>query len=805
METETHNAPPVVAVVVVHDPAPEFDEVLEALAGQDYPNLRYLFLVSASGSGDDDAAVAARITARLPEAFVRTTGANPGFAPTANEVLRLVEGDNGFLLLCHDDIAPDPEAVRMLVEEIFRSNAGVVGPKLVDWDDPRVLRAVGLSADRFGHVDLGIEPGEVDQEQHDGVRDVFAVPSACMLVRADLFRALGGFDPAMSYYGEDVEFCWRVHFSGARVVVAPVARVRHRGRLPERRTDLRPTALEARHRVRTVATLTGPARLLGRSVELVLLTIVELAVGLFTGRLREAWASAVAVIGLVPRTPAILRRRRAVRAVRRVPEREITSLQVRGSARLSAYLRTRDTTTFAGADRQIRRWRDSTTAPVIAWIAVLVGLFIGAREFFADGIPPVGEFLAFPDSPRRLMETFVSGWNPTGVGATSSNPTGWATISLASFATLFRMGLLSTLFVVGTVLVGAIGVWKLATVFPSTRARLATLVVYVATPVVSGAMSSGQLTVLVVFATTPWVLHLVRRAAGIETADPTMAAADVADGLIALDRNERVRRTVAAIIAVALGAAFAPIVLVVAALLGVLLSLGTLLALASWRTAVNTLAITAATVIGAAALNFPWVTTWSWSTMVGPPPVGEAGLGMVRIASFDVGSTDFAVLALALYLPVLAAIALARAWRLTWAVRAGTIVVVFGGLAVLADRGSLPIDMPAAGVLLSPVAAGLAIAAGAALAAFDLDVRGGSFGWRQPLGLLASVAVVVGVIPGVYALGDGAWDAPSTPLSSVLEARLPPADEDGSYNTLVVGDARLLPVPGTEYRDGISW
>ena len=75
-----------------------------------------------------------------------------------------------------------------------------------------------------------MERGELDQEQHDAVRDVFALPSACMLVRADLFRALGGFDPSISFYGDDVDLCWRAHLSGARVVVVPAARARHHGR-----------------------------------------------------------------------------------------------------------------------------------------------------------------------------------------------------------------------------------------------------------------------------------------------------------------------------------------------------------------------------------------------------------------------------------------------------------------------------------------------------------------------------------------------------------------------------------------------
>ena len=135
------------------------------------------------------------IRAQVPNAFVRAVDGNPGFGTAANEVLRLVEGENGFFCFLHDDVALDPGAIRLLVEEVYRSNGGIVGPKLVEWDRPRVLQHVGLAVDRFGEVDSMVEPGELDQEQHDAVRDVFAVPTACMMVRADLFRAIGGFDP----------------------------------------------------------------------------------------------------------------------------------------------------------------------------------------------------------------------------------------------------------------------------------------------------------------------------------------------------------------------------------------------------------------------------------------------------------------------------------------------------------------------------------------------------------------------------------------------------------------------------------
>ena len=519
MDQDTPTAPPVVAVVVVHEPGAWFDDTLDALADQDYPNVRYLFLVT----GDDDLAttpsVAERVTARLPDAFVRYLGANPGFGPAANEVLRLVEGNSGFFLVCHDDIAPEPDALRIMVEEIYRSNAGAVGPKLVEWDDSGILQSVGLGMDRFGEIDPVIEPGEVDQEQHDGVRDVFVVPSAFMLVRADLFRELDGFDPAIDFYGDDAELCWRLHYSGARVIVAPSARVRHRELLRDRRPDLAHGRLSARHRMRAVATMTGTSRLPGRSVEMVLLTLTELVIGPFTGRFGQAWNSLRGLIGLVPRTPGLLARRKVVKPLRRVPDREVLSLQERGSARLNSYLRSRETSTYVGADTQVRRWRQSATAPVIAWLVILAGIVVGSRSFFDGGIPAVGEFLPFPESPRLLLDTYVSGWNPTGAGATSANPTGWASLAGLSVFTLFRMGLLHTLFVLGLIVVGVAGMSKLATVFPSTRARIGALAVYAASPLVGGAMSGGYLTVLVVYAALPWAVHLLRRAAGIETAD----------------------------------------------------------------------------------------------------------------------------------------------------------------------------------------------------------------------------------------------------------------------------------------------
>lgn len=805
MESEASIAPPVVAVVVVHHPGAWFDETVACFAAQDYPNLRLLFVITGAEDEQMTARVSDTIGRLVGDAFVTWIEGNPGYGRAANEVQHLVEGGSGFFLLCHDDVAPDRDAVTRLVEELYRSNAGIVGPKLVDWDRPTSLQHVGLGLDRFGEIDPTIEPGEVDQGQHDAVQDVFVVPSAFLLVRADLFRAVGGFDDAVDYHGEDVDLCWRGHLSGARVMVVPAARVRHRERLQERRPDLNHRLLQARHRMRSMATLTGLPRLALRSLETAVLTSTEMVVGLFTGRLTEAWASMRALTGMIPRTPWLIARRRTVARLRSVPDAEMLDLQVRGSSRLSSYLRAGDAMPSVGVDSTVRRWRSTSTAPTLAWLAVIAAIVIGSRTFITSGVPPVGEFLPFPESPGDLLAQFRSGWNPDGLGATSPNPTGWAAISLLSVGALFHMGLAQTMAVVGLVVAGVLGAARVGTVFASTRARLASFVVYAAVPLVSGMLSQGRWTALVTYAAVPWFVHLLRRVAGIGTADPRRAAFDLVDGVFPLDGRDRSRFVAYLSLVTAFAAAFAPVVVVLLGAVGVVLAVATLLGGGSWRTSLWFVAATAVATVMAVVLNLPWSTTWSWETMTLASTAGPQGRGLVDIASLGLGDDPLAVLALALYVSLLGALLVGRAWRLTWAVRAAGLVVAFGSLAVLADRGTVSMRLPDAGVLLVPVALGLALGAASAMAAFDVDVRDGGFGWRQPAAVLANAAVVVGVIPGLVAVGDGAWSTPERPAPSLLGSQLAPESADGDYRVLFIGDPRLLPVPAQELGEGVGY
>jgi hypothetical protein len=193
VEPESQLAPPVVAVMVVFNPGEWFDEALDALAEQDYANLKTLFLVVGEPGDVPD-----RVRQRVPNAFVRS-GNTTVMAPRT-KCSAWSKARTGSSLL-HD--AAHPSAIRLLVEEIYRSN-GIVGPKLVAWGDPGVC-STSVSVDRFGEIDSFVE-GEVDQEQHDAGR---CVRSARRIMIRATCSEQSPVSTRRSTSTDDVDLCWR--------------------------------------------------------------------------------------------------------------------------------------------------------------------------------------------------------------------------------------------------------------------------------------------------------------------------------------------------------------------------------------------------------------------------------------------------------------------------------------------------------------------------------------------------------------------------------------------------------------------
>ncbi len=788
-------APAVTAVVVTHDPGEWFDEALAALAAQDYPSLSVVVVDADSLTPVDD-----RVHRVLSEARVVRLDDNPGFGRAVNAVLPSL-GDPAFLVLAHDDVAPEPTAVRALVEEAFRSNAGVVGPKVVRWDDATRLLSAGEGIDKVGFPVSLVERHELDQEQHDAVRDVFTIPDAFTLVRTDLLRTLDGFDPATSFFGDDLDLCWRAHVVGARVMVSPAARVRHIEALGERHASDVRRRLQFRYRMRAMLTSYRWPTLMVVIPQLLIVHVVEAVFALVTGRpgqardVLSAWTWNLSNLGS-------LRQRRAhLNRLRTVSDSEIRALQVRGSARVAAFVRGQLASSdeaFGSAAGLGKRVFDAVAGPgrreaLVGWMLVALLLLIGSRHLLTRPIPPVGELALFPESIGSMLSDWASSWQSSGLGREGFTAPAPLLVAVGGSLLLGAMGLLRTICILGLLPLGLFGVWRLLAPLASPRSSVAALVAYTAIPLGYDSLATGSWRGLVAYGVTPWVLARVLRASG----EAPFGATDGAAGP-RFDVPPLWRQALAMGLAVAAAAVIDPLFVALPLFLWLGMLPGSLL-VGAFRGAGRMLAASLGAVAVAAVLHAPWLfdllaTNPSWDTFtLSRAADAIEGMRLSHILRFDTGPIGSSALSAAVLIAAAFVMLVGRGWRLTGAVRGWSLAMCSWGLLWVAAMGWMPVGLPSIEMILAPAAVGLALCVGLGVAAFELDVRRSTFGWRQFASIIAGVALVVGLLPVMAGSVGGRWLLPRSSHHQAL-GFLDDEAADDAFRVLWFGDPEVLPL-----------
>jgi len=816
--------PPVRAVVVAHDPGDWFDETLRSLRDQDYAALSVTVVdVSGDGEAADGAVpdVAARVAAVMPDATVMVVPGNPGFGPAVNAAARMLAGkdriddpdpaegpvqgitgeaaeadDAAFLLICHDDVAPAPDAVTRLVDEAVRREAAVAGPKLVDWDNPGFLQCVGLSSDRMGVPVPLVTAGEYDQGQHDAVAEVLAVPSACMLVRAEAFERLGGFDDAMTFYGEDLDLCRRAGLDGGTVLVVPEASARHLGRLPARRLRRDHEWLSYRHQLRSVLVCSSASRLAAEVVLMLALSATEAALAVLTGHMRRAAGLAGAWLWNLLGFTEILNRRRLVAAspggdrLGHLTHRGYVSLARFAAGLVRGDVGVEGAGVLWGRRRRLRDVaRDASMQTAAAgWTAVLVLFIFGSRHLLTRGIPIFGEIAWLGDSPGELFGAFFSNWREAGLGSAGPAPTAYRILGVDGSVLGGAMGLTRTVLLLGLVPFGAAGLWRLLARTGSRRAQIVGILTFFAVPLPYNALANGVWSALAIYGTLPWIcLWLVRA-----TDPPRASEASPVTGFWPA--------TVLVGVLVALIWAFVPATPMMLVMLVVALALGGLLA-GSARGLPRLLGAAAGGLVAGWLLNFPAGLTSLRDAFsaAGARPDSSGDLTVAESLRFATGSAVESSLVWGLLVLAALALAVARESRFVWVVRAWCLVVVSVLAALAAEHRWSPWDMPRPEVLLAPAGFGLALAAAFGAAELVGGTATRRLGRWVPAGL-GLTALIVGGIPALTLTLDGRWGTPrgdfTTPLATVEEeSRL------GAFRILWVGHPDVLPLGGWELDD----
>jgi hypothetical protein len=671
-----------------------------------------------------------------------------------------------------------------------------------------MIQSVGSASDRFGVMVPYADTGERDQEQHDVVQDVFVISSACMVVRADLFRAVGGFDVLVSAIGNDLDFCWRIHASGARVVIVPAAIGRHRESMSRELKDddvEEVTRTSENDRVATVASLSTARQLPAVLLQMGVLTLVRAVLLVLTGRGRRSVDELLAFLSLPLHMTQVRSRRKAVQNYRSVDGAGIGALQVRGSSHVTVFLRRR--ARLAGIAQSQATKDVIEAAPRGAYVlwALLVGvLLLGSRELFLDGVTPVGQMVPFHESVRSTIASYASGWWGAGFGQVSALPTGVALSAVSTAIVFGQSGLAHTLAVVLLPLVGWLGVWRFASVFGTRAARIGAVAAYAAVPLPYVAIATGRWGALLVYGCMPWMIHLLRMLVG----HADVSEARLGEHMVVVSPQVWRRWFASLVLLVAIVFAFEP------SIVGVLPFTAAVLSVAMWVQGLNIkwlarwLGITALATFVGVALNLPWSISYLrdgwWEAIFGAPVENGRQLGLWSLLTFDLGEFWLSFGVVGLYAAVIGAVLLVRGVRTQWALRGATLVSAGVLLAIADDAGLLPLHMAEPGIMLVPVALGLAVCAGAMGASLASDLGRGRLSWRQPFGALVGVVFAIGLLPTSVNSLQGSWHQPSLTLPQLL-AQLPDAATGGDYRTLFIGDSRVLPGAPLGFGWGISY
>ena len=796
-------APAVAAVVVTRDPGPWLEETLEALLAQDYPNLSVL--VVDAGSVEDPTE---RIANAAPSAYVRRLEAKVGFGAAVNAAVRMVEGASHFLI-CHDDVAPVPGALRSLIAESFRSNAGIASPKYVEWDRPDRLVAVGATTDWAGTVRGLIEAGELDQAQHDGVRDILVAPGGMTLVRADLFDALGGFDTHEA--GGDLDMSWKARLLGARLVVVPAATVRHLITSPHEFSS-EPAAGGAlaeerrrqseQSRYRTVLKCYSWFNLAWAFPLALLWAMIEALILAGRGRGDDAWATLRAPSTALRRPGELLKERRALQRARRVGDGALRSLQAGTRGQAAAFVRARASHLNVGArpswsgtsvespsDAQagVRRGGFATRGALV--LVGLLVLVVGSRNIVGHGLPQVGQLPATSSGWASIWRSWWSGWQPSGLGVAAPATPALALIGVAATLLVGAVGTVAQLLVLLPLVVGPLGAYRGARWWGSKRGQILAALAYGVVPLAYNSLSKGSWAGLVAYAGAPWVLSRIVELSG--------------EIPIAPGRSVNIFAKIVALGAlVGATAAVAPSFFYATLLIGAGLIAGSVVA-GRPGLAIRMAGTTFASVAAAFVLTLPWsATVIASSSAVGGPGLGSYGrLGWATVLRFHTGPYGSGAWEWLILVAASLALFVGRGWRLYWAARLWGVALICWAVTWAGSRGLFP-HMPP-GVILAPAAASLAGAVALGAAAFEIDLPGYRFGWRQAAAGFALLCLTLSALPLVVASGGGHWDLPSEGASSALA--FIPGSSKGEYRVLWVGAPSSLPMASRPFEPGFAF
>lgn len=214
-------------IIVNRDGEADLERCLKSVIGADAE-----ILMVDNNSCDGSLAL---VRERFPEVVLMAQGSNLGFAAANNLAAAQASGDS-FLLL-NTDAWLRPGALDLLAQYLGdRPEVGLVAPRLrypngrrqFSWSPARGVVGESIQKLRNRFEAMRWAHGPVSRFV-SRLAGRWWYTAACVLVRADAWRSVGGFDERYFMYFEDVDLCIRLEAAGWKLAEEPRAVACHVG------------------------------------------------------------------------------------------------------------------------------------------------------------------------------------------------------------------------------------------------------------------------------------------------------------------------------------------------------------------------------------------------------------------------------------------------------------------------------------------------------------------------------------------------------------------------------------------------
>ena len=527
----------VTAVIVAHDGAIWLPEVVAALSSQ----TRKIDHIVAVDNGSVDKSAALLKAAKIPVlSMPRDAGFGDAVYRAVEKLPKSNNERNEWIWVIHDDCAPKSDALEKLLAELTeRPNVAMAGPKLLGWHDRTHLLEVGVSITNNGARWTGLEPQEYDQGQHDGVRDVLSVSTAGALIRRDVFDELGGYDPQLALFRDDVDFGWRVRMAGHSIIVVTESVAFHaQAAATERRSvDVegaflhRPLLLDRRNSAYVLLANSSTWLLPWLIVQLITGAAIR-SIGYLIAKLPGYASDEILAIAALIFRPALLRAARRERRIHRLlPPRIIADFI---PPRLTQYrnginnfvesIRDRifaQLPTDNDFDEEFNDDADLLTpTKVVNWGSifkrpqVLLGsclfIFILFSSTSRLGSLIGGSLATTPHGTSALWRSYVESWHQVGMGSSTPTPPWVAVLSFLSILFFGKPAALVSTFIFIAPALMALSAYKfLKLVSSNAWLRVSASMLYAISPVAIAAVNSGRLGTLVFLILLPLIVKSI--------------------------------------------------------------------------------------------------------------------------------------------------------------------------------------------------------------------------------------------------------------------------------------------------------